>query len=47
MCSGSPRKTPPFRALTQRVSRAYPAFPPFEGQFDDAVPHLTIGQGTH
>ena len=35
----------PFRALTQRVFGAYPAYPPFEGQFDDVVPHLTIGQG--
>jgi 2'-5' RNA ligase len=35
----------PFRALTQRVFRAYPAFPPFDGQFDDVVPHLTIGHG--
>jgi len=35
----------PFRALTQRVFRAYPAYPPFEGRFDDVVPHLTIGHG--
>jgi 2'-5' RNA ligase len=35
----------PFRTLTQRVFGAYPAFPPFEGQFDDVVPHLTIGHG--
>jgi 2'-5' RNA ligase len=41
----APRDPGPFRALTQRVFRAYPAFPPFEGQFDDVVPHLTIGHG--
>ncbi len=35
----------PFRVLTQRVFRAYPAYPPFEAQFDDVVPHLTIGHG--
>lgn len=35
----------PFRALTQHVFRAYPAYPPFEGQFDDVVPHLTLGHG--
>jgi 2'-5' RNA ligase len=40
-----PADTGPFRVLTQRVFRAYPAFPPFEGQFDDVVPHLTIGHG--
>lgn len=34
-----------FRTLTQRVFSAYPAYPPFEGQFDDVVPHLTIGHG--
>lgn len=41
----APRDPGPFRALTQRVFRAFPAFPPFEGQFDDVVPHLTIGHG--
>jgi 2'-5' RNA ligase len=35
----------PFRALTQRVFEAFPDFPPFGGQFDDVVPHLTIGHG--
>src|SRR5215467_8791536 len=41
----APRDPDPFRALTQRVFRAFPAFPPFEGQFEDVVPHLTIGHG--
>jgi 2'-5' RNA ligase len=41
----APRDPGPFRDLTQRVVRAFPAFPPFEGQFDDVVPHLTIGCG--
>jgi len=41
----APRDDRPFRALTQRVFQAFPAFPPFEGQFDDVVPHLTIGHG--
>jgi 2'-5' RNA ligase len=40
-----PRDSSPFRALTQHLFRAYPAYPPFEGQFDDVVPHLTIGHG--
>jgi hypothetical protein len=40
-----PTRPCPFRALTQRVFQAFPAFPPFEGQFDDVVPHLTIGHG--
>jgi 2'-5' RNA ligase len=41
----APQDPRPFRTLTQRVFRAYPAFPPFEDQFDDVVPHLTIGHG--
>jgi 2'-5' RNA ligase len=40
-----PRDPSPFRALTERVCRAFPAFPPYEGQFDEVVPHLTIGDG--
>jgi 2'-5' RNA ligase superfamily len=41
----APRDPAPFRDLTQRVFQAFPAFPPFEGQFDGVVPHLTIGHG--
>src|SRR5580704_10925799 len=29
----APDDPAPFQALTERVFRAYPAFPPFEGQF--------------
>jgi 2'-5' RNA ligase len=32
-----------FRALTTAVWEQYPAAPPFRGEFDDIVPHLTIG----
>ena len=35
----------PFRTLTQAVYRAYPAYPPFGGQYSDVVPHLTVGIG--
>lgn len=34
-----------FRALTRHVFRAFPEYPPFEGQFDEVVPHLTVGNG--
>ena len=40
-----PRDPGPFRALTEAVHRAFPAFPPFEGQFSDVIPHLTVGKG--
>jgi 2'-5' RNA ligase len=33
----------PFRALTHRIWREFPDHPPFEGEFDDVVPHLTVG----
>lgn len=41
----APRDPAPFRALTQLVYQAFPAFPPFEGRHDDVVPHLTVGHG--
>lgn len=41
----APHDPGPFRALTQRVYHAFPAFPPFEGRFADVVPHLTVGHG--
>jgi 2'-5' RNA ligase len=41
----APRDPAPFRALTDRVYQAFPAFPPFEGRHDNVVPHLTIGHG--
>jgi 2'-5' RNA ligase len=41
----APRDPAPFRSLTGRVQEAFPAFPPFEGQYDDVVPHLTVGHG--
>ena len=39
----APRDPAPFRALTQRVYEAFPAFPPFGGQHDVVIPHLTVG----
>ena len=33
----------PFRELTHRVWAEFPDHPPFEGEFDDVVPHLTVG----
>jgi hypothetical protein len=38
-----PRDPAPFRALTDRVFAEFPAHPPFEGQFDELIPHLTVG----
>jgi 2'-5' RNA ligase len=33
----------PFRELTHRIWAEFPGHPPFEGEFDDVVPHLTVG----
>jgi len=34
-----------FRELTKRVWSAFPECPPYEGEHDDVVPHLTIARG--
>ncbi|MET8586243.1 2'-5' RNA ligase family protein [Streptomyces collinus] len=34
-----------FRRLTQALVERWPEYPPFGGQFDDVVPHLTVAQG--
>ncbi|WP_369251959.1 2'-5' RNA ligase family protein [Streptomyces sp. R41] len=31
--------------LTEAITDRWPQTPPFGGQFDDTVPHLTIAQG--
>ncbi|MFE9204539.1 2'-5' RNA ligase family protein [Micromonospora sp. NPDC007230] len=41
----APEDSQPFRMLTELVHAAFPAFPPYEGQFDDVVPHLTVADG--
>lgn len=40
-----PQDPAPFRDLTARVFAAFPDYPPYEGRFEDVVPHLTIGEG--
>ncbi|MGW7243795.1 2'-5' RNA ligase family protein [Streptomyces sp. NPDC054804] len=41
----SPEPDASFRQLTEAVAARWPKAPPFGGQFDDVVPHLTIAQG--
>jgi hypothetical protein len=38
----APDPDAPFRVLTQAVADAFPAYPPYGGQFPDPVAHLTI-----
>lgn len=42
----APADPAPFIALTRDVVAAFPAWPPYEGSFDEVIPHLTIGDGT-
>ena len=35
-----------FVCLTEKVSRAYPTYPPYEGAFDSIIPHLTAAEGS-
>lgn len=39
----APDPAEPFRALTDAVWRRFPDHPPYRGEFDEVVPHLTIG----
>jgi 2'-5' RNA ligase len=39
----APDPAAPFRQLTELLSGAFPAYPPYGGQFAEVVPHLTIG----
>ena len=41
----APDPPDPFLALTEAVVAAYPGFPPYEGVFDEVVPHLTAAEG--
>jgi 2'-5' RNA ligase len=39
----APEPDRPFRDMTEAVWRAFPDHTPYGGQFDDVVPHLTVG----
>lgn len=34
-----------FVAMTNAIWREWPDYPPFQGQFDEVVPHLTVADG--
>jgi 2'-5' RNA ligase len=40
-----PEPAAPFVALTEAIAARYPEHPPYEGQFDTVVPHLTVAHG--
>lgn len=39
----APEPDRPFRDMTAAVWRAFPEHPPYGGQWDDPIPHLTVG----
>ncbi|HEX6875559.1 MAG TPA: 2'-5' RNA ligase family protein [Nocardioidaceae bacterium] len=41
----APDDPAPFSRLTETLWEAFPGCPPYGGQFDEPVPHLTIGEG--
>jgi hypothetical protein len=38
----SPQPSAPFRQLTHELHRRFPEFPPYGGQFDDVIPHVSV-----
>jgi len=40
----APDPAQPFRDLTDAVVRHFPGFRPYGGEFDEVVPHLTVGE---
>jgi 2'-5' RNA ligase superfamily len=41
----APEPSEPFVALTQRVWRRWPEYPPYEGAYEEVIPHLTVAVG--
>jgi hypothetical protein len=41
-----PEPDAPFIALTRSLVRKFPEYPPFGGEFDSIVPHLTVAHGS-
>ncbi|AEV85186.1 hypothetical protein ACWT_4166 [Actinoplanes sp. SE50] len=42
----SPSPAEPFRELTNRLAVRFPQTQPYEGEFADVIPHLTVGHDT-
>lgn len=41
-----PEPSAPFVQLTRAVVQAFPAFPPYAGEHDGMIPHLTVAHGS-
>ena len=38
----APEPAAPFRQLTLELTRLFPEYPPYEGEFEDLTPHVTV-----
>ena len=45
-CYLQPDPSEPFVALTELLWQAFPAYPPFSGEFPSIIPHLTVAHGS-
>jgi hypothetical protein len=41
----APRPAEPFASLTRAVHERWPELPPYGGEFEDVVPHVTLAIG--
>jgi len=41
----APEPAAPFVALTKAIEAAFPKYPPFGGEFEEVIPHLTLADG--
>jgi 2'-5' RNA ligase len=39
-----PEPAEPFRRLTAALAAAFPDYPPYEGEYEEVLPHLTVAQ---
>jgi 2'-5' RNA ligase len=39
-----PEPADPFRRMTAAIADEFPDYPPYEGVYDDVVPHMTVAQ---
>src|SRR6266702_3770165 len=42
----APEPAAPFIALTQSLVRSFPEYPPFGGEHESIIPHLTVAHGS-
>lgn len=40
----APDPAAPFKELTAAVTAAFPEYPPYEGAFDEVIPHVCVGR---